>query len=175
MHAKNRYDHLSSIGNLKKGLERPSAVPWKPVDNAVVTTEDVMSELPELTEVRLQQLPDEHVILFWASRAFFNVRSTAQQYLEQNLNVVNAAGDSVGTVHKTETPQWKLIGGDGPTCCEFVAVGRRCIAELPEFPPIVLALQIVWEDAIAYRVSTAEIDEAAWLDAQPQWKLVALI
>lgn len=175
MYAPNRYDHFSSIGNLKKGLERPSAVPWKPVDSAIVTNEDVMSELPELTEVRLQQLPDEHVIFFWVRRAFFNVSSTKQQYLEQTLNVVNAAGDSVGTVQKTETPQWKLIGGDRPTCCEFAAVGRRYMAELPEFPPIVLALQIVWEDSIAYRVSTAEIDEAAWLDAQPQWKPVALM
>jgi hypothetical protein len=171
----NRYEYLSSFGNLNKGRKTSSAVLWKPVENAVVTTEDIMSDLSELNEDRLQQLPDEHIIFFWASRVFFNIRSTEQRYWEQTLNVVTAAGDSVGTVHKAETPQWKLGGGDHSTCCEFVAVGRRWIAELPEFPPVVLALQIVWEDSIAYRVSTAEIDEVAWLNAQPQWKLIALM
>lgn len=90
----NQYDDVSSMVNLKKGLERPSAVLWKPVDNVVVTVEDVMNELPKLIEVQLKQLPDEHVIFFWASSAFFNVKSTKQQNLEQTLDVVNAAGDA---------------------------------------------------------------------------------
>lgn len=139
-----------------------------------MTIDDIMSELPSLSESRLQQLPDEHIILFWASSVFFKVRSTAQQDLAQTVIIENEAGISVGTAHRTDTPQWKVTGGVCPSRCEFIAIGRRCIEELPEYPPIVLALQIVWEDSIAYRVSTAEIDEAAWLDEQPLFKLIAL-
>jgi hypothetical protein len=148
-------------------------VPWKAVDNAIVTAEHVKNELPDLTKDRLQQLPNEHIVFFWASTAFLRVKPTGQQ--ERTLDVVSVVGDSVGTVRRTESPQWKLNGGDHPTCCEFVAVGRRYIEDLPQFPPIILALMVVWEDSIAYRVSTAEINEEAWIDQQPQWKLVAMM
>jgi hypothetical protein len=57
---------------------------------------------------------------------------------------------------------------------QFVAIGRRAVLELPEFPPVILALQIRWENGIAHRANIAEIGEEAWMAAGPTWKLIAL-
>ena len=57
---------------------------------------------------------------------------------------------------------------------EFVVIGRRVITELPDIPAVLLALQIRWEDGIAYRLNIAEIKETAWIDANSSWRLTAL-
>lgn len=58
---------------------------------------------------------------------------------------------------------------------EFVVVGRRAFSEVPDMPPMVLALQIRWEKGLAVRVNIAEIDEEAWIRAGPTWRLVAMM
>ena len=62
---------------------------------------------------------------------------------------------------------------------EFIAVGRRVVGgiDIPGTPATVLALQIRWDEqtAIAERLNFGEIEEGAWMDAGPRWKLIALI
>ncbi|KAF2996751.1 hypothetical protein E8E14_001693 [Neopestalotiopsis sp. 37M] len=173
---KRQHDDNYLLADLRKRSRKASLVPWKLYDNAAVTLQDIMSELPDLTEVRLRELPENSLILFWASKAHFdvNIRSSELKY-ENNLDILNASGETVGCVRRTETPQWSPTGNGNVLSCEFIAIARRCIAEFPGFPPQVLALQVVWEDSIAYRISIAEIDERAWLDTNPQWKLIAMM
>ncbi|KAF7517166.1 hypothetical protein G7054_g13896 [Neopestalotiopsis clavispora] len=173
---KRQHDDNYLLADLRKRSRKASLIPWKLYDNAAVTVKDIMSELPDLTEVRLRELPEKSLILFWASKARFDVdiRSSELKY-ENNLDILNASGETVGCVRRTETPQWSPTGKENVLSCEFIAIARRCIGEFPEFPPQVLALQVVWEDSIAYRISIAEIDERAWLDAKPQWKLIAMM
>jgi hypothetical protein len=59
---------------------------------------------------------------------------------------------------------------------EFVAIGKRHAPDLasPENASSVIALQIRWEKDVAYRVNIAEIDQAAWENAKPIRKLIAL-
>jgi hypothetical protein len=52
--------------------------------------------------------------------------------------------------------------------------GRRSIPEIPDIPPVILAMQIEWKDEIASRVNIAEIEECFWIDAKPKRRLVAL-
>jgi hypothetical protein len=168
-------DHFL-LADLRKRSRQASTVPWKLYENATVTVKDIMSELPDMTESRLTELPEKSIIFFWASSTLFNINLTEKQVNRENkLDVLNAARHTVGSVRKTETPQWKAIRRGDVSCCEFIAIGRRCIPEIPDIPPQVLALQIVWEDSIAYRVSIAEIDEQAWLNTNPQWKLIAMM
>lgn len=76
--------------------------------------------------------------------------------------------DSMGLGHWTQKPDLSGLQ-------EFVAVGRRAIAEIPDMPAVVLALQIRWEDGLASRVNIAEIEEEAWIGAEPTQKLIALM
>lgn len=67
---------------------------------------------------------------------------------------------------------------------EFIAVGRRVVEDIPGVETMVLAMQIRWvtEDVdgrggritVAERVNFGEIEERAWMEASPTWKLVAL-
>lgn len=58
---------------------------------------------------------------------------------------------------------------------DYVAISRRAIEDLPEVPAVIIALQIRWEDDIAYRVTIAETGEEAWKAAMPTKKLIVLM
>lgn len=79
-------------------------------------------------------------------------------------------GGKVGNVNKMDSDYGLEEGG---RLCEFVAVARR---QVPEFPAVVVALQVRWEDGVAYRVNVGGIAEETWMEVQRRaWKLVALM
>ncbi|KAL9622769.1 MAG: hypothetical protein Q9160_002887 [Pyrenula sp. 1 TL-2023] len=185
----NRYDNLAIESSSVKHVS-PDDIPWKPNVSSAVSVDDVQFELPELYGQRLQKLPEEHVVFFWASSVTLYLDTTGYSqdakpskvndgHQNPRPNVFDANGRAVGSIGMTETEHRKdqncYVSTTAAKSTEFVAVARRSIPELPEFPSIVLALQIVWEGGIANRVSIAEIEEAAWMNAEPTWKLVALM
>lgn len=148
-----------------------------------VNLDDISQHLPKLTQARLQEIPDEHVLFFWASTAFFSAplsdveeqqRATWADYVfvsDKRPIIRNLKGIVVGERNFASPATMEGLDTNSPT--EFIAVARREIAEL-DFPATVLALQIKWVDGVAQRLNYAEMNEAAWEEASPEWKLIAL-
>lgn len=145
---------------------------------------NVQHHLPELTEARLQREPEGHILFFWASSAKFIVESPLD--LDQKRggwstyfgkpsqpSIKDHEGTSIGSLDHMGERHW-VQTRQTTGLQEFVAVGRRALQELPGFPAIILALQVRWENGVAERVNIGEIEEAAWIAADPTWKLVAL-
>lgn len=60
---------------------------------------------------------------------------------------------------------------------EFIALGRQDLgieALRDIYPSRLVAMQIRWEDGVAYRVNLVEVEQAAWEAAGPVCKLIAL-
>ncbi|KAF3763016.1 hypothetical protein M406DRAFT_73671 [Cryphonectria parasitica EP155] len=160
-------------------------IPWLD-DNHIrreVTLEHVSRHLPTVADVlQARTLPDEHLIFFWASTAHFDVplnpeekheRATFAEYAAaKRPSIRDASGLEVGHGTFMSADVWKEFSDSGGRA-EFVAVARRQILDL-DLPAIVIALQIRWVDGKARRVNYAEIEEAAWMEAGPEWKLIAL-
>lgn len=108
------------------------------------------------------------------------IKSTGRKYVgtyssTRPADVLDKNGQTVGIIERMG--HWQQAGSLSGRH-EFIALGRQDlgIEELRElFPPKVIAMQIRWEDGIAYRVNIAEIDQAAWEAAEPEWKLIALM
>lgn len=148
-----------------------------------VNLDDILEHLPELTQARLQEIPDEHVLFFWASTAFFAAPmsdveeqqwATRADYRLASAKrpvIRDSKGIVVGERNFASPATMERLDTSSPI--EFIAVARREIAEL-DFPANVIALQIEWVDGIAQRLNYAEIDEAAWEKASPRRKFIAL-
>jgi hypothetical protein len=147
---------------------------------------DVENHLPELTSELLSSYPDEYLLFFWADAARFLVRPpdqftfTDHQFVSDNVlnsrpTVHNAAGILVGTACRLKGEHWdSATEGFNEQWYDFVAVSRRAVREIPEFPATIIALQIEWIGSIASRVNIAEISEEAWEAAGPVRSLIAL-
>lgn len=160
---------------------------WCNNETLDVTWIDIQQNLPALTEARIRDVTDEHILFFWASSASFEVaggiKSDAQNEEIYNNNLRSSQradikdhhGDLIGQMERiahSEQAESVLSGRQ-----EFIALGRQDIGieELrSEFPPKIVAMQIHWEDDLAYRINIAEIDQEAWEAAQPVWRLIAL-
>jgi hypothetical protein len=168
-----------------------------------ITWNDIQKHHPDLTESRLRTVPDGHVIFFWASSAFLIVERPEHTGSEaeniaiygspilspesSSIDAVNGIvktpraavksteGLLVGTVDRMDKEHWN--SSPSPSGLqEFVVVGRKEIQEMAEvYPPYVVALQIRWENGIAYRVNVAEFKELDWMKAQPTWKMIPLM
>lgn len=89
--------------------------------------------------------------------------------------VHNTAGACIGTACRLKSEHWALAkGGFNEQWYDFVAVSRRAVREIPEYPATIIALQIEWVGSVAYRVNIAEIGEEDWIAAGPVRTLVAL-
>lgn len=90
--------------------------------------------------------------------------------------MIGSVGKIEAAEHIRNTSTSNNISTSTSSSAEFIAVARRSVPEILEFPAMVLALQIIWdsEDGIAHRVNVAEVEEAAWMDAGPSAKLIAL-
>lgn len=87
----------------------------------------------------------------------------------------DAAGKLVGRACRLTGEHWaSATGGFSERWFDFVAVGRRAISEVPEYPATILALQIEWEGGVALRVNLAEIGEGDWVEAGPVGRLIVL-
>lgn len=176
----NRFDSQETSSEKSKA-EIPTPV-WSRGRDDEVTVQSIQKWHPKLTETFLQQQPDGHIIFFWASSTFLDVQRpraltqdpTAASHAAGDRGIVRTpGGEPVGTVDTMGLSHWNQTP-DPSGLREFVAVGRRAIAEIPDLPAVVLALQIRWENGLASRVNIAEIEESAWIAAEPAWKLVAL-
>lgn len=160
---------------------------WFSDKNLDVTWSDVEQQLPSLTVEKLRRTTDGHVLLFWASSVLLEVhRETGsakegkRKYVgthssSRPADVLDSHGKIVGIIERMGPwQQAESLSGRH----EFIALGRQDlgIEELRElYPPKVVAMQIRWEDGMAYRENIAEIEQAAWEAAQPTWKLIALM
>jgi hypothetical protein len=159
--------------------------PPKPTKHEPISWEDISNHIPLLNENRLSRIPDEHVIFFWTSSAFFKVDPPTGIRKYAGAHEYRGAGDDVqmkddegvviGTLSKMSSEEGESAHTEA-TREEFVAIGKRHAPDLasPENASSVIALQIRWEKDVAYRVNIAEIDQAAWENAKPIRKLIAL-
>lgn len=149
-------------------------ITWDSSKNPVVSRTDVKTQLPQLT---LREFPDEYLVFFWASSTSFNLEAppstSGREYRRAAIATVkNSLGEKVGIAELMHPQHWDSKENSGLS--EFVFIGRRSVPEIPGDIPKVLALQIKWEDGVAYRIHIAEIEEEAWWNSGPTWKLVAL-
>ena len=84
--------------------------------------------------------------------------------------VLDATGKLVGTMGKMSLEHWNA-GNYNNQPNELVIIGSRRPAV---YNPMLILLHITWRDEIAYRVNIGEIEEAAWVNVQREWKLIAL-
>jgi hypothetical protein len=134
----------------------------------------------------LSSYADEYLLFFWADTARFLVRPPNQLTFADHKNVGTNVQDSRPTVHNTEGAcigtacrlkgeHWtSATGGFNEQWYDFVAVSRRAVREIPEYPVTIIALQIERVNGVAYRVNIAEIGEDNWLAAGPVRSLIAL-
>lgn len=146
-----------------------------------VSLDDISEYLPELTQPRLQEVPDEHVLFFWASTAFFqaHMSEVEERQLETWSGYAAAKRPVIHDLKGVVVGERNFVSsatmrGLDSSLAEFIAVARRKIADL-DLPATVLTLQIRWVDGVAQRLNYAEIDEIAWEEASPTWKLIALM
>jgi hypothetical protein len=148
-----------------------------------VTFSDIKKQLPSLTVEKLSSKADEYLLFFWAKTARFLVQPPDQatfrehQSIRDNVHdsrptIYNKAGVQVGTACRMKGEHWARDLSD--RWYDFVAVGRRAVFEIPEYPATILALQIEWVGGFARRVNIAEIGEEEWLATKPTKVLVAL-
>lgn len=187
------FEHLNNPLRLSKitgstKFRDVSGGDWKAPDYAArdqsltnVSVNQVQASLPKLNEARLQKIPEGHVIFFWTMSASFRVEApkgileNETQALrgddEYNANVRDVQGNIIGTLSRMGKSHWSQASvSDGPQT--FIEIARRSV---PFSPTYVTALQVRWEDNIAYRVNIADIEEDGWMAANPQRKLVALM
>ncbi|KAF2828684.1 HET-domain-containing protein [Ophiobolus disseminans] len=151
--------------------------------NLSVHFSDLQKYLPNLTIEALSLSPDEYLLFFWTRTARFLVRppdsttfadhqSVGDNVHEGRPAIHNAEGRRVGTACRMKGEHW--AGDFRERWYDFVAVGRRAVYEIPDYPATVLALQIEWVGDVARRDNIAEIGEEDWLAAEPRRVLVAL-
>ncbi|KAH7117594.1 heterokaryon incompatibility protein-domain-containing protein [Dendryphion nanum] len=178
IHGTTRFDHRSSDWTKTTFQASPT---WQK-DLTMVTSREIKTQLPQISESELQDIPDGHVIFFWTSSAHFTIERPLDWELEpekrgseylQLPTVKDYTGRPVGNINRLGTDHWVDIE-QSTGMHEFVAISRRQVPQLPDEPAIVTALQITWVKGFAERVNVAEIEEKAWIAAGPVWKLIAL-
>jgi hypothetical protein len=158
-----------------------------PLPNQIsVTFDDLDVHLPKLTVEVLSIFADEYLLFFWAGSARFVVRpldrvtfrdhvSISDNVHESSPTILDSNGIQVGTVCRMKGEHWAMAtAGFDEQWYNFIAVGRRAVPEVPEYPATILVLQIEWVKNIAHRINMAEIGEEAWLSSTPKKALVAL-
>jgi len=156
-------------------------ISWRHSRSPEITFAHVKKELPNLTEDVLKGFADEYLLFFWAESAFLEMLAPDPDTVGQTTRdimrigfpiIMNSSGKEIGTAESINKHYWQDKANSGWT--EFIAIGRRCVADIPDTPTMIIALQIRWENGVAYRVNIAEINEDAWLDASPTLKSIAL-
>lgn len=160
--------------------EQPSTIAWKRRDDQIVTIKDIQSNLPHLMrDQRLEDIPDEHLLFFWTSCAKFAITGLKEHksgdQLAMTANIEDSEGKIVGSVNVAYKEEYSRISSAGG---DFIVLGRKEFQE-PElrqlYETTLMAMQIECVDGIAYRRNMAEIKEAAWCAANPEWRLVCLM
>lgn len=169
--------HLLGTPNAESGEELTSLE-----TSSSVTPRDLELYLPKLTSGTISRFADEYLLFFWAFTARLQVQppdltasmdhsSISDNVHESRPIIYNDDGEELGTACRMKGQQ---NASTEAGLQDFIAVGRRQVFEIPEYPAQILALQIEWVSGVAYRTNIAEIDEEAWLAANPSRILVAL-
>jgi hypothetical protein len=148
---------------------------WKVVSSPTVTTSDLETQLPHLSRDVLAGYPDNYLLFFWASIASFKVIDDKEQIFwnevkTRNPKIVNADGNIVGITGPLP-PNARATNRCTAEIHEFVVIGRR---QILHFKPQLSVLQVESSDGIMYRMNTGDVDEEAWVRAEPKWNLVVL-
>jgi hypothetical protein len=145
-----------------------------PLPNQIsVTFDDLDVHLPKLTVEVLSNFADEYRP---PDRVTFRDHvSISDNVHESSPTMLDSNGIQVGTVCRMKGEHWAMAtAGFDEQWYNFIAVGRRAVPEVPEYPATILVLQIEWVKNIAHRINMAEIGEEAWLSSTPKKALVAL-
>jgi hypothetical protein len=150
----------------------------------LIVEANVANHLPLLTPNKLALFPDDYLLFFWAESAFFTVKSRKPSstvlksfndyYKDPRTIIQNGGGETIGSVCKMPPQASKLAKDIDTDQKQFIAVARRAIPEVPDYPQIILVLQIEWKEGITYRVNMGEIKEEAWQAASPKRSLIVL-
>jgi hypothetical protein len=150
-------------------------------NDAPVTLDHIAQNLPGLTEATLSDYPDEHVVFFWTLTAKFKVCGGNQNdtFLSTSSfgkpSILDVTGKIVGSTCQMLDEHWEFSGGDNGTY-EFAIIARRSIPDIPDIAPVALVLQLKRNgDGTVERINIGEIEEEAWLAAEPQRSLVAMV
>jgi hypothetical protein len=142
---------------------------WKPEQDLLVSLSDVEKHLPSLYK-RLISIPDELTLFFWASSALLTLKHDGDDSPSIKPIITDITGKAIGTMGKMNLEHWKT-GNYNSQPNELIVIGSR---RPNGFDPVLILLHIAWRDGIAYRINIGEIEEAAWIIAQREWKLIAL-
>ncbi|KAK4215158.1 heterokaryon incompatibility protein-domain-containing protein [Rhypophila decipiens] len=189
---RNKYDCNNDDLDFKKPTKAKPLPPWKKSHADKLTLEIVRKHLPTLTDPYLNTTPPGHILFFWSSSVTLRVQKPPDYSL--GTDIIGSQGNAtaelrgivtlppspdkqIGTVDTMSREYWEQTAPKPSGLQEFIAVGRRVVTDIPGFPPVVLALQIRWDEEgkVAERVNFGEIDEASWMEAGPVWKLIALM
>lgn len=166
-----------------RGATIKSQSPW------AVSLYDISEQIAELTRSRLEDTPDDQLVLFWTESAMFCLSPpnklavndgasyhpwTLATYDYRFRHVLDKHGAAVGKTSGSDGAAPKYMG-ESPSTQDVNHEFILLASQAPDgHPPKKVALQIERRDGIAYRVNVAEIDEDAWRAAAPQKKLIAL-
>ena len=151
-----------------------------------ITLSTIQTNLPSITLETLLSTPENHILFFWTASAFFAIDEPPRLINTQDFRWekhyfrdedprshlrCRKTGKVVGSMDNMGPTHWRSIDKT-IEAWEFVRLGH---VQLDAGSPVtILALQIRWEDGVAYRMNLAEIEEVAWDEALPIQKLVAL-
>ncbi|KAL1859562.1 hypothetical protein Daus18300_009563 [Diaporthe australafricana] len=142
-------------------------------DKVVVQLDDIQKAAPSLTEATLLDIPDNHVLFFWADNATFKVERELERKPSvsgESCRILDSNNKSVGKTSPMLAKHYDQTGCDSGER-EFVAISRR---QLLDCEAVITAIQVDRQHGIAYRVNIGEISESAWNDAGPQCLLLVL-
>ncbi|KAK0732338.1 heterokaryon incompatibility protein-domain-containing protein [Apiosordaria backusii] len=159
----------------------------------MVSLADIHKHLPKLHS-RLFSIPNEHVLFFWANcvpSRHFELEVPPELLLKEKSPTIadwisqarpaikNLNGAVVGSLDRMVDPEyWKVVLDDTGGDVGFVVVGRRHVPDLPQFPAMLLVLQVRWngDGDVTERLNIGEIEEEAWpKDGQAEVKLISLM
>ena len=145
----------------------------------IVTIETIQAEHSYLTQERLQQIPDNQLLLFWTESATFSISSPVEEentwYTGSRFfrcKILDQSGCGVGQTDLCiPSDAGDALCALGHGVFDFVLLARNAtqVAAAEK-----LVLLVVRKDGILYRVTAATILETAWIAAKPRRELVVL-
>jgi rhodanese-related sulfurtransferase len=129
--------------------------------DSTVRISDIEVNLPDLTASALAAFANEYLLFFWADCTRFFVQPpdpttfTEHKSVYDNVDdsrsvVYDATGNQVGIACRLLREHWTSDeGGFTHQWYDFVAIGRREISEIPNYPAVILALQVQWVRSVA--------------------------
>jgi len=145
---------------------------------------DVIEDFPKDMPFR-----DSGRLLFWTSHAELSIKAEEKVRLGcVRLKINSALGQTVGyiselTLASDHGGAWPFLNYDEEALQSFIVISRKYKTEKRQDSQVLLAQSILkvmwieWQDEdrkTASRISVGEVDEQAWINVKPDWRLVIL-